>query len=109
MVIEGVLCLFSDCECCRFVSISRIRLLKMMTTEAIKINAARMIRRSQAYFLICIVTITNGLVTEVNFRPDPFTNLKLDKYTLILDNLEILAGQRPDRKSQTILLQEVMK
>ena len=64
MVNEGVLCLFSDCEYCRFVSISRIRLLKKRTTKMIESSAADIINMSQACFRIRMVAITKKLVME---------------------------------------------
>lgn len=56
--------MFSDCDGCCFVSISRIRLLETITTETIKSNAARMIKMIEIFFLICIVVIAKNLVKE---------------------------------------------
>jgi len=61
MMNEELASMFFDSDCFSFVSISWIRLSKIMMTETIKTNDTKMINMTQACFRICIVTITKSL------------------------------------------------
>ena len=67
-----------ECDCCCFVSISTIRLLKNMITETIKSNATKMINKIQAFFLMCVAIIKKILYRKISSRRQVFANLELD-------------------------------
>lgn len=67
-----------ECDCCCFVSIATIRLLKNMITETIESNAAKMINKIQAFFLMCVAIIKKILYRKISSRRQVFANLELD-------------------------------
>jgi|KBSMisStandDraft_5_1062788.scaffolds.fasta_scaffold15792_3 pyruvate kinase len=86
MMIEEVVEIFADCGACRFASMSRIRPLKKMITETIKSNTAKMINRSSAFFLICMVTVTKNCERKLALNSERFQVLRATK-----------SGQRADK------------